>query len=154
MMRQDIKESAGHLISSSIALQGDHGGQRLDFNDFNLVVPLCARFCLGSCKVGRSGIADGQDCGTTRIKSTKRSLYPPWSPCSFFGRKEEMIKQRGSHTLCFIPLASSTINFSGRKTAPDLCARKKKKKGDNGRRALLFWERRTLQISDETATER
>ena len=33
------------------SLHGDHGGQRLGFVDYNLVVPLSARFCLGSCKL-------------------------------------------------------------------------------------------------------
>ena len=50
--------------------------------DFDLVVPLSAKFCLGICKVGRNGISVGQDCGTYRIKSTKLSLWPSWSLCT------------------------------------------------------------------------
>ena len=37
----------------------------------NLVVPLYARFCLGSCKVGRNGIAVGHHRGTSSLKLKK-----------------------------------------------------------------------------------
>ena len=33
-------------------VQGDHGGQRLYFVEFDLIVPQSARFWLGSCKLG------------------------------------------------------------------------------------------------------
>ena len=39
------------------AVQGDHGGQRLGFDDFDLFATMSALFCLGSCKLSRNGIA-------------------------------------------------------------------------------------------------
>lgn len=62
-----------------------HGGQRIGLVDFDLVVPLTVWFCLSRCKVGGNGKAVGQDGGkleTSKMKSTKRSLWPPWSPCT------------------------------------------------------------------------
>ena len=45
-----------------VAVQCDHGGQRLGCVDFDLVVPLSARFYLGrNCRALR------QDCGTSSI---------------------------------------------------------------------------------------
>ena len=41
----------------------------------------CSTVCpilLGQLLLDISGIADGQDCGTSRIQSTKRSLWPPY----------------------------------------------------------------------------
>ena len=57
------------------------GGQILGLIDFNFVVPPSAQFCLGICKVGKSGIAVWKGCGISKIKSTKFSLLPPWPPC-------------------------------------------------------------------------
>ena len=49
-------------------LQGDHGGHKLGFVDFNLFVPLSARFGLARCKLGRNCRAVGQHCGTSKIQ--------------------------------------------------------------------------------------
>ena len=40
--------------------------ERLHFEDFDLVVPMCAQFCLGSFKSGRSGRALWQHDGTPK----------------------------------------------------------------------------------------
>ena len=59
--------------------QGDPGQHLIDF-DWN--VPTSARFCLGSCKSGRIGMACGQHGGIPKSKSTKHSLRPDGSPCT------------------------------------------------------------------------
>ena len=46
-----------------------HDGQRLGLVELNLVVLLSARFCLGSCKVGRNGRAGGLGRETSKIRS-------------------------------------------------------------------------------------
>ena len=61
-------------------VQGKHGGQWLGFVEYDLVVPLSAQFCVGILKLGRNGRSVGQHCGTSKIKSTKYSRWPPRSP--------------------------------------------------------------------------
>ena len=51
------------LVSNNYntTVQDDYYGQRLGYVDFNLVVPLAARFFTGKCLGARDGIAVGQD---------------------------------------------------------------------------------------------
>ena len=59
-------------------IQGGYGGQRLRFVDFNLVHLLC-HFCpLCSCP----SMQNWADSGTSKLKSTKPSRCPAWSPCT------------------------------------------------------------------------
>ena len=61
-------------------LQGDHGGRKLGYVDFNFVVLLSDRFCP---KVVKNGILFGQEDGTSKIKSTQHGLWPT-SPCTSY----------------------------------------------------------------------
>ena len=61
-----------NVMDGGRSLQGYSSGQTLGWVDFDLVVPRSAQFYWGSCKLGRNGIAVGQDCGT--LKSTKSSF--------------------------------------------------------------------------------
>ena len=55
-----------------------------------------------------NGIAVGQDCETSRIKSTKRSLWPPWSPS-----KEVSTFCHGAH-LVTLNLLESAVGLARR----------------------------------------
>ena len=54
------------------SVEGDRSGQKLGFVDLNLVAQLSAQWAVldGSC----SGIAVGQDSGTSRVMSTKHNI--------------------------------------------------------------------------------
>ena len=47
------------FITLANKIQGDPSGRLLHFVDFDLVVPMPALFCLGSCESGRTGMALG-----------------------------------------------------------------------------------------------
>ena len=72
-----------HKIRICYQLQCDHGGQWLGKVDYNLVVPMSAQICLGSCKLGRHCKAVWQDFGTKKMQSTTCSRWPPWSLCTY-----------------------------------------------------------------------
>ena len=65
----EIPPLSGFILKRQeiLKFQGDQGGQRLGFVDFNLVFPVCL-ILLGQGKLGRNGIAVGQDWETSRIK--------------------------------------------------------------------------------------
>ena len=64
-----------------LTVQGDPSGLRQHLVDFDFVVPLPARFGLGSRKSGRIGMSYGQHGGTLKSKLTKYSRRPDGSPC-------------------------------------------------------------------------
>ena len=68
-----ILEAVSRLHFSRQYIQGDPSARRLHFVVFDLVVPLSALFCLGSCKSGRIGMPCRQHGGTLKSESTEYS---------------------------------------------------------------------------------
>ena len=54
-----LQGESDHITAPHITydVQDEHGGQRLGFVDFTLVVPLSAQFCLNSFELGRNSRA-------------------------------------------------------------------------------------------------
>ena len=70
------------VILSTSTVQGDNGGQRLRFVVFILEVPQSCATAILFLITLHLPKQNRADYGTTKFKSTKPSLGPPWSPCT------------------------------------------------------------------------
>ena len=79
------------MVVSLWIITGWSESQRLGFVDFSLVVPLSAQ----SFQLGRNSRTVGRE--TAKMKSTKRILWPPWSPCIVPVRRPLVLRQLWNH---------------------------------------------------------
>ena len=61
--------AGGHAGSVEASVHVEDVAERLRFVYYDLVVPLPARFCLGSCEFGRNGLSVGQYLEISKVKS-------------------------------------------------------------------------------------
>ena len=77
--------------------------------NYNLDIPLSARFCCGRWKLGRIGSADGQDVGTLKSMSTL-PMFETTSPTLYFAKNLNFPIRQEKHQ---IPSLSAESDHSG-----------------------------------------